>query len=458
MGQLRHFRFLIGLLQAICLLVLLSPQAGAQSTLEKLLMPGPLSSAHAKLEQNCDNCHVAFSKKSQDKLCLTCHKEIQADRIASMGFHGRSPLMSGLECNNCHTEHKGRDASIIQLSTETFSHDQTDFPLLGSHRQIDCIGCHLKGKKFSEAPSTCFGCHDKTQPHKGNLGNKCETCHQVSKWTVVAAFDHSKTAFPLQGKHASVPCANCHLGEVYKDLPSTCNDCHAIQDVHVGRFGNKCESCHKVESWKEAKFDHAKNTRFALNGAHATAACQDCHHQDFTTKLSMACFDCHQKQDVHKATLGKNCADCHSEVAWRSKVKFDHGLTNYPLIGQHVAVACEGCHASAVFREAKMECVDCHKSDDVHRGRFAVACADCHSPNGWQRVKFDHSQTSFALTGTHARVGCYNCHSRENVASAKLPTTCYSCHKAQDVHRGAFGQNCARCHTTATFKSAFIRQ
>ena len=455
----RNISLVGAMLQVCCLVFLLISPASAQNSLEKLLMPGPLSSAHAKFEENCNNCHLAFSKKSQDKLCLGCHKPIQADRTASTGFHGRSPLMTGQNCNNCHTEHQGRDASIVWLGKDTFDHGQTDYPLTGAHRYVDCGDCHVKGKKYSEASSTCFGCHEKTQPHKGNLGEKCETCHQVSKWNVVAQFDHAKTAFPLQGKHASVKCQNCHLGEVYKGLPSTCNDCHAVQDVHEQRFGSKCETCHTVASWKDAKFDHAKNTRFALRGAHATANCQDCHHGNFTVKLSMACIDCHVKQDVHKATLGKNCDDCHNEVAWRNDVKFDHDVTKYPLIGLHIAVACESCHKSAVFNEAKMECADCHQSDDTHHGRFTLACANCHSPNGWDRVDFDHAtQTKFALTGAHAKTGCYDCHQQENVSSAKLPTTCYACHKAQDVHHGAYGQNCARCHTTATFKDAFIRR
>ncbi len=452
-------RFLIALILACRLIFVFSTEAAAQNALEKLLMPGPLSSAHAKLEGECTNCHEAFSKKGQDKLCLTCHKAILADTAAKTGFHGKSPLMSGLACNNCHTEHHGRDAGIILMGLETFDHRSTDFSLEGAHKQVECSGCHAKRKRWADAPSTCFACHGATQPHKQNLGEKCETCHKTSKWTEVAAFDHAKTKFPLAGKHKDVACANCHLGEVYKDLPATCNDCHAIQDVHEGRFGAKCETCHSTESWGKAKFDHNKNTRFALRGAHAKASCQDCHRGNFTDKIAMECISCHAKQDVHKASLGKNCADCHNAVAWRNDVQFDHGLTKYPLFGLHVVAACEGCHKSAVFKEAKADCTDCHATDDVHRGRFTLACASCHSPLGWQKVSFDHGKrTKFALTGAHAKTGCYDCHSRENVSDASLPTTCYACHKSRDVHRGAFGQDCAQCHTTSRFSDAFIRR
>jgi Cytochrome c7 and related cytochrome c len=90
---------------------------------------------------------------------------------------------------------------------------------------------------------------------------------------------------------------------------------------------------------------------------------------------------------------------------------------------------------------------------------LTAACETCHSPNGWNRVQFDHDkQTKFALTGAHKKVGCHDCHRQKNVEDASLPTSCYACHKADDAHRGAYGQNCAKCHTTATFTQAFIRQ
>jgi Cytochrome c7 and related cytochrome c len=324
---------------------------------------------------------------------------------------------------------------------------------------VACEACHAQGKKFAAAPHECPACHDKDQPHKGQLGTKCEACHNVERWTKVAAFNHDTTKFPLKGAHAKVGCLSCHAGEVYKGVSTACNDCHALQDVHATRFGTACQDCHTVETWKGAKFDHAKSTRFPLLGVHAQAKCGDCHGGNVRQKISMACFDCHKSQDVHKAQLGSQCGECHGTAGWRQDVKFDHGLTSYPLTGLHTAVACESCHASAAFRGAPRACVACHASDDTHAGRFASRCEDCHSANGWQRVAFDHGRdTRFKLTGAHAKTGCYACHTQKNVKSASLPATCYACHKAQDVHHGAFGQDCTRCHTTATFKSAFIRQ
>lgn len=440
-------------------LSLTSSAVHAQNMIEQLLSPGPLTEAHAKYDDNCDACHEPFSKESQDSLCLDCHKDIKADADNHKGFHGRSLQMTGVTCRDCHSEHQGRDANIVPLDPTLFDHRDTDYPLAGRHRQVDCEGCHMAGRRWAQAPSTCFECHKDDQPHKRRLGDKCETCHVVSGWRDVVAFNHSRTKFPLRGKHMVVPCVNCHVAETFTGIGTGCNDCHAIQDVHQKSFGTACAGCHNEENWKTAKFDHDTSTRFPLKGAHAKAACASCHGQSLATKISMVCVSCHEKQDVHRNQLGDKCGDCHTDVAWGKDVVFDHGLTEYPLIGLHAVVACEACHEGWTYKGAGSKCRDCHKVDDVHSGRFASRCESCHAPNGWSRVAFDHGkQTKFPLSGAHAKVNCYGCHRQKNVADASLPTTCYACHAKQDVHRGAFGRDCADCHTTSSFRTAFIRR
>jgi hypothetical protein len=441
------------------LLVFCAPVVNAANVIEKLMMPGELSQPHAKFEENCENCHKVLVKEAQSGLCIDCHKETKQDAALKRGFHGKDPIVNKSECFSCHVEHKGRDGQIVRLEPLLFNHENTEYPLTGGHKSAPCAGCHAEGKKFREAKHACIDCHAKEEPHKGQLGTACADCHSTAGWRKVAAFDHSKTKFPLKGKHSEQPCVSCHVGEVYKNLPMGCNDCHAIQDVHAGAFGTDCASCHNNETWKTAKFDHNKNTRFPLLGSHAKAICSDCHGQDVRAKISMACFDCHRAQDVHKTELGRDCGSCHKTITWAADISFDHDLTTYPLIGMHAVVACESCHESKAYKGAKTACVSCHAGDDVHAGRFTSGCESCHSPVGWQKVSFNHNRnTSFALTGAHSRVDCYECHTNKNVKTASLPTTCISCHKKQDVHRGAFGANCASCHTTTTFKTAFIRK
>jgi hypothetical protein len=171
----------------------------------------------------------------------------------------------------------------------------------------------------------------------------------------------------------------------------------------------------------------------------------------------MACFDCHAKQDVHKAQLGKDCGSCHGTQGWRDNVRFDHGLTSYPLTGMHAVVACESCHKSSAFKDAPTACYSCHKKDDAHQGRLTAKCESCHSTASWKRISFNHdTDTRFKLTGAHVAVGCHGCHKQQDVVSAKLPTACVDCHRKDDVHNGAFGTDCARCHSTLTFRNARI--
>ena len=365
----------------------------AQNTVESLVQPDALSAAHAKLEADCSSCHRAFGKAAQSSPCADCHKAVRDDIATGTGFHGREPLVRKSECFNCHAEHKGRDFKPARFTAITFDHAKTDFPLTGKHAGVECGGCHKPGKKFSEAPKTCVGCHDADQPHKGNLGTECQSCHGASDWTSVAPFDHGKA------------------------------------------------------------------TGFILAGAHATASCSQCHGATVTSKPPKGCATCHAAQDAHKGQLGKDCAACHQTAAWRQDVTFNHAKTKFPLLGQHAAVACEACHATPAFQDARAECAACHKDAAVHDGRFTGRCETCHTANSWKEIVFDHGRdTKFKLTGVHAKTGCNACHKQRNVSSAALPTDCYSCHRAQDVHRGAFGRDCAACHATSSFKTAVIRK
>ena len=439
-------------------LVLLG-DAEAQSIFEKLVMPGELVAGHAKLEKNCGNCHEAFVKTSQSKLCLDCHKEVASDLARKEGFHGRHAGVGSAECSHCHDDHKGRQADIVGLDPQTFDHALTDFQLSGAHSALPCQRCHASGRKRRDAPSACIGCHKPDEPHKGRLGKRCDGCHGVDRWPTVKPFDHAKTQFPLVGAHREIACTTCHAGEQWKGIGRACVDCHRLEDAHHGRYGAKCESCHQPEKWKTVRFDHDGATKFPLKGAHRKVLCDACHTGDlFRDKLQAACISCHRERDVHKGRLGARCETCHNETSWRQKVTFDHDLSRFPLIGLHAAVACEACHTSKSFKDTALACNACHK-DTHHEGRLGTSCERCHNPNGWLLWRFDHGKdTAFPLTGKHAEINCYACHGATNVATAALPTDCYSCHSGDDAHRGAFGRACGSCHSTSSFRDVLRRR
>ena len=418
--------------------------------LESVLSPGPLIEHHAEHENACRKCHIPFDRAAQNALCLACHKEVDADVRRRAGFHGRQQARP---CRECHTDHRGRDAKIDPVNERTFNHDHTDFALRSAHAdpKTQCRNCHVPGKKFREAPARCIDCHAKQDVHKGRLGIACADCHTESNWKV-PLFDHSKTRFPLRGKHEPVKCASCHKDERFKGTPVTCIGCHRADDTHNARYGEKCETCHSDRDWKAIDFDHDKDTRYALRGRHRTTKCDACHTGHlYRDKLQTGCNECHRKDDKHKGTLGVGCGDCHSERDWKVG-RFDHGKTRFPLLGKHDAIKCMSCHKSAVFKDAPSTCIGCHKKDDKHKGALGEPCGDCHTERNWKESKFDHAKTKFPLLESHARVQCEACH--RDPEYARTPKDCYGCHKKDDSHEGQVGTKCESCHDAGSWKKA----
>jgi hypothetical protein len=492
---------------------------------ETLLMPGKLSNAHAKYEEDCSNCHDRTDRSRQTPLCLACHKEVAADIGTRGGFHGRMTGMDSAQCKACHSEHLGRDGDIVKLTREQFDHRLTDFALDGAHANVVCDGCHRAGKKYREAPADCHACHREEEPHQGKLGRECGSCHDAAAWRHVT-YDHDRTKYPLREKHSEVPCVQCHFGDRYRGTPQQCVSCHSPDDVHRGERGTDCGECHTTAAWRAAKFDHAKETEFALIGVHARIACQDCHrsgrledplptdcygchrgedshagrlgkecnkchdnekwqtstfdhtrdakwplegrHKEVdchachtaateTQKLGTDCHGCHRATDVHAGKLGSECEQCHGVEGWRSEVRFDHDLTDFPLLGLHVAVPCEQCHVTRAYKGVGSECYACHQKDDVHKGGLGKDCNRCHSPNGWRIWEFDHGkETDFALTGAHGKLACASCH-KQPAEEVKLDMSCVSCHAQDDVHLGQYGRQCQRCHSTVNFRGARLQ-
>lgn len=413
---------------------------------ETLFMPGEVIEGHADLESECTKCHSRFKKASQKKLCLDCHEETALDIKSKKGFHGRNKLVDRSDCKSCHTEHKGRDADVVQLNQTTFDHKLTDFELDGVHTGVSCKSCHKPDKIYAEAPSACFDCHGEQEPHKGNLGEQCEDCHSSKSWQDFK-YDHDKTDFPLEGKHQDVSCHSCHINEQYEDIPQDCNSCHYLNDVHSGRNGTQCEDCHSPEKWDESKFDHKRDTEFALKGKHKKVSCNACHVDPVADKKPPKdCFSCHKNDDQHQGRNGKKCESCHNEKSWQTS-RFDHDKeTDFPLRGKHKDLICSSCHRGDIYEEElSTSCVDCHRADDVHKGQEGEDCSQCHQESGWSdKVAFDHDLTRFPLIGLHATTPCEECHISSEYQNTVMD--CYSCHKKDDDHKLTLGPKCGMCH------------
>ncbi len=380
----------------------------------------------------CAACHRTPAFRETPKECAGCHRrdDVHAGKL-------------GADCARCHSDRSWKKAE--------FDHSKTQFSLSGKHAAVKCADCH-RDRGFKDTPVECAGCHAKNDVHKEALGRECSRCHNDRDWKA-AIFDHGKTRFALAGAHAKTRCLACHKSQSFNDVPSgKCAGCHLKNDVHKGRFADKCESCHGENSWKALKFDHERNTGFRLREAHATVKCDACHSgRLYVDKTPRDCSGCHAKKDVHRGSLGTSCGSCHRESNWKDTT-FDHDRnTRYPLRGRHASVACKICHADASFRQKlASQCIACHKKDDRHAGQEGSDCERCHTESSWNKTSFDHGRSAFPLSGRHLAVKCDACHVSARFKDARKE--CAACHSRQDAHKGRLGSACSSCHNTRDWR------
>ncbi|MEK6750332.1 MAG: cytochrome c3 family protein [Pseudomonadota bacterium] len=444
----------------LCLIVMGCAWASGASAaplerFERLVMPGKLTQGHAKLEKDCNNCHKSFEKGAQNKLCADCHKEAGKDVREQTGFHGKVQDVKTLLCSACHPDHRGREENIMPMDVDNFDHDKSDFPLRGTHERVVCNECHKAGQLYRKAQSVCGECHKNDDAHNGRLGKDCAQCHTQLVWGM-SRYDHEKTKFPLKNTHRSVACAACHVNQRYKNTPKGCVTCHFSNDIHEEKNGTKCQECHTENGWALVKFDHDKDTKYLLEGRHATVECQSCHKGDVYKKINnhKSCNICHKLEDAHNALFGEKCEACHVPKSW-SRPVFNHTTkTKYPLQGKHRDVACNICHRGDVYAKLEKTCIGCHRKDDAHLNQEGEKCDKCHDESGWDnKVIFDHGLTRFPLLGAHTTITCEDCHFSTAFKSTEFK--CGACHEADDAksHKKRLGQNCGLCHASANWKA-----
>ena len=449
------------------------------------ISPGDLTKAHAKLEgiSNCTKCHVLGEQVSSLK-CLDCHKEIKSTINLKTGYHSSSEVKVK-DCWSCHSEHNGRNFRIVNFNPNQFSHDKTSFKLTGAHLKPNCNDCHkskyilsseLKKRKgtYLGLSVDCSSCHEDI--HQSSLGSECSSCHVTDTFKPASKFNHDSSNFKLTGLHLKVECIECHpiedkKGKKFQKFKgidfANCNSCH--KDVHKGRFGDDCQSCHVTSSFKSINknaFEHEK-TDYPLIGKHRSVSCSDCHKGSTSVKLKFQqCTDCHA--DYHKGDFviqGKirDCSDCHTVYGFQPSTFTisDHAQSKFPLNGSHLALPCQSCHYKNLefhFKDIGLSCINCHQN--IHGSEISEKfmpnsnCSECHGTNNWSKIKFDHNKTDFVLSGKHLNLKCNDCHlydagiDNKEFKFSSLKSDCISCHKY--IHFGQFSSgevsNCERCH------------
>ena len=204
-----------------------------------------LTGAHMTVA--CINCHAnGYSGTSTD--CYACHDQDFAGALDPN--HGANNFDH--DCTVCH--------NTSAWSPADFDHNNTAFPLTGTHLTTACNNCHQNG--YANTPLECFACHETdyngaNDPNHITVGfpTTCEDCHNTVAWDQTT-WDHDTQYFPIySGSHRGRwnTCADCHLTPAQYQL-FECIYCHehnqtTMDEKHRERpdyqyLSTACYYCH----------------------------------------------------------------------------------------------------------------------------------------------------------------------------------------------------------------------
>lgn len=351
-----------------------------------------LIGSHQPLQ--CSGCHNGTTAGLTSE-CITCH---QTDYNTAANHTAQSYPTN---CEQCHNS--------VNWSEATFDHQNTNFPLTGTHTSTTCQSCHQSG--YTNTPTDCYACHTTDFNNTANpdhqtaaIPTTCTDCHSTTAWQP-ATFDHQNTGFLLTGAHITTTCQSCHQSG-YTNTPADCYACHTADynnttnPIHIAaNFPTTCVECHSTSAWTPAIFDHDNQYFPIYSGKHNGKwnQCSECHTIPNNYSL-FSCIDCHEHNQTdmdqdHQGVNGYvynslNCYDCHPDGQDRP-LFFNHSVTEFPLTGTHMQVDCAQCHSSNQDRISG-ECVACHMQDYLKSANpnhqatgISTDCISCHSTNNW---------------------------------------------------------------------------
>lgn len=253
----------MGLLAAIAVPIMLYRNGSETVPLwTAAVNPGQLSKAHDFLGTKCEACHTP-TRGVEAASCLTCHATAAPELLTkpSTAFHANVGT-----CAGCHVEHQGRDRRPINM-------DHSVLSIAGHSRLAEAVGGFPRDR-----PKGAQHEFEKLKAFLGQSG---------------ADLAGNLTRRPLHAEAlATLDCIGCHTN----------------QDRHRTLFGRECQSCHNVDAWKIAAFQHP-------------------------SPRSQDCAQCHQAPPSHymmhfemmdKAISGQanarvdQCYSCHQTDSWNN--------------------------------------------------------------------------------------------------------------------------------------------
>ena len=126
--------------------------------------------------------------------CSSCHVNVHRESVKD-------------DCRSCHTE--------TTFTGAPFDHAvKTGFALDGKHEGLECRKCHTGGlartrfrscarsSTIAARSAECVACHGEKDPHKGEFGRACESCHRPTTFSAPRTSNTRAQPDFFAGQHA----------------------------------------------------------------------------------------------------------------------------------------------------------------------------------------------------------------------------------------------------------------
>lgn len=385
---------------------------------------GPLSLAHAGLEDNCQACHAQPFVAVRDDSCLSCHKDTHdhadaARQIAARGERDAGGKLLRMiaatfnkpegRCVDCHTEHQGK--TRMQPTAQRFCadcHDGMDTRLRNTKiaNAADFGQSHPQFRpavSLAPGPVPQFRRVSLDQHPRENSGLKFPHATHLSNTNGVA-----RMAQTLAGEHgfgAALACKDCHTADPSGtrfepvDMERDCEMCHSLGFERIGgtlrtlRHGEPQQVVADIFAFyrstpparpinlggmaRRRPGDFAQGQTYAayFGAARARpAAAAEAIRSVFSK--GGACFDCHSVIAPAAGGFDYRIAPVHQTVRYFQNGWFDHAA--------HRTESCVSCHDAPRSRAASdlllpdiESCRECH-GGEASRADVPSSCAMCH--------------------------------------------------------------------------------
>ena len=391
-----------------------------------------LRDGHRKVE--CANCHLpgkGFRIAQRD--CIACHRKDDVHKGSL-----------GAKCTDCHNE--------ANWKTARFDHATTRFPLTGKHEIVKCADCH-RDAQYKETPKACAACHRKVDKHKGQFGEKCETCHSGRR--TGPASGSITTRRPATRSWAGTVQRNARVAT---PVPSTETSCQRPVSSAIARTtSTRARSAPSAPGATTSGTGRSRRSSTTTgrpfrwrvrmrpcNASPAISARCSRRRQRLASDATarMMSTRVHSASRAGSATTsgsGRRPASITPRLRSRSSASIA-APNALPATRRRLTPE----HQRTAFRATK-------STTSTKDSKGANAPTATTRPRGSRSPGSITASRSSRCSASTLQVECKMCHATALFKSAK--SDCVACHAKDDKHKDTLGPACEQCHNARSWKA-----